>query len=71
MLVALLAGASAIALGNGRGVVRSSTRRAGAVHASAANSVYRHTVRDLDTNSPISLEKYAGCVSLVVNVASR
>ena len=45
-------------------------RRAGAVHASADN-VYRHTVKDLDTNAPISLKEYEGCVSLVVNLASR
>ena len=66
-MLALIAGAAALTVGRS---VSSPQRRAGAVHASADN-VYRHTVKDLDTNAPISLKEYEGCVSLVVNLASR
>lgn len=68
-MLALIAGATALAVGRSA-LVSSPQRRAGAVHASAEN-VYRHTVKDLDTNAPISLKEYEGCVSLVVNLASR
>ena len=67
-MLALIAGATALTVGRSA-LVSSPQRRAGAVHASA--DIYRHTVKDLDTNAPISLKEYEGCVSLVVNLASR
>lgn len=34
-------------------------------------SAYDFTARDLDTDEEVPLSKYRGCVSLIVNVASK
>jgi hypothetical protein len=68
---ALLAGSSSAALLGGAPTAGRSVARSLSSSCKAAAGVYDFSARDLTTDENIEFSRYAGQVSLIVNVASK